>query len=491
MSDTARQPDEQRLERPVLHLARCVLEATTPLSVSTGNPDGVFDTALVTDANDLPALPGSSLAGVLRHLWRDSYGTKSHDDTLFGYQNKARGDASRLSVSWGALLDSEGRAAEGLLQVTEPKRLEDDLYAHARALLDEPIFRNRVRINHRGAADDRGKFDRAILPRGHRFAVELRLWTVEKDDPDWSRLLNLLAHPALRVGGATRAGLGKLRCVACHQRAFDLSKAEDITAFRALSPALHAIDGLTQYNPVPSATGFRTGTLKLTPRGFWRIGQRATDLRENAAKPADLIPVTETVIERNAADEPQIVPDSERLLFPASSLKGALAHRMSFHARRFAGTWADEHPIDEERAAPTDALLGAIKGKTGGHAGALFIDDAFLPVPKDRLKEVPHNSIDRFTGGVRNRVLYSELSIHGSDAPIEITLTLDEQHVKANEADLPTLRRALKATLDDLCQGRLGLGSRTTTGNGFFTGTLEGDLADWLAENDNTNEEAA
>lgn len=495
MSDTTRQPDQQRLKRPVLHLARCVLEATTPLSVSTGNPDGVFDTALVTDANDLPALPGSSLAGVLRHLWRDSYGNEIHDDTLFGYQRKAQGDASRFSVSWGTLLDSEGHAAEGLLAVSAPDRLTDALYSHARALLDEPVFRNRVRISHRGAAANTGKFDRAVLPRGHRFAVELRLWTTDKDDPDWPRLLNLLAHPALRIGGATRAGLGKLSWIACHQRAFDLSHANDIAAFRALSPALHATQGLTSYTPEPTASGFLTAALKLTPRGFWRIGQRASDFRENVPKPADLVPVTETVIERDGQGKPRIVPDAQRLLFPASSLKGALAHRLNFHVCRFLPEpiWADGGLPNQDRHETVDALLGAIKGKDGGHAGALFLDDAFLPMPSSRLKEVPHNSIDRFTGGVRNRVLYSELSIHGSDKPIEITLTLDLNRLKANAANLPTLQRALKATLDDLREGRLGLGSRTTTGNGFFMGELEGDLADWLTAtgDTNNNEEAA
>ncbi len=67
----------------------------------------MFDSALVTDANDLPAIPGSSLAGVLRHLWRGTYGSHTHDDALFGYQSGNLGDASRLAISWGALLDSK------------------------------------------------------------------------------------------------------------------------------------------------------------------------------------------------------------------------------------------------------------------------------------------------------------------------------------------------------------------------------------------------
>jgi CRISPR/Cas system CSM-associated protein Csm3 (group 7 of RAMP superfamily) len=496
-----RNADDKRLERPVLHLARCVLEAVTPLSLSTGNPDGVFDTALVTDANDLPAIPGSSLAGVLRHLWRTSYGAETHDDTLFGFQEQNVGDASRLSVSWGVLLDGEGRAAEGLLPVEDAARVQDDqLFQRALSQLDEPVFRNRVSLSHRGAAADAGKFDRAVLPRGNRFAVELRLWSDVKDDPDWERLLNLLAHPGLRVGGATRAGLGKLGCVACHRGSFNLADDADVESFRGLDRAMHATDDLTPYTPAMTTEDVITGKLRLTPRGFWRIGQGDTDLRGGSngyqGKPADLLPVSDEVIEWDQEGKPQVI--EYRLLFPAASLKGALAHRMSFHANRFAGVWAQVFDEEPSRPARLEAFLGSSKdkGEDAGQAGALLIDDAFIPLAPDDLKEVPHNSIDRFTGGVRNRVLYSELSVYKTRKPIEIDIALDLDRLTRNKADVAAVRRALKAALDDLCQGRLALGSRTTIGNGFFEGHIDGDLKAWLDDEEdgatqNTNEEAA
>lgn len=495
MSDTpstTHSPDEQRLARSVLHIARVVLEAATPLSLSTGNPDGVFDTALVTDANDLPALPGTSLAGVLRHLWRETYGKQQSDDTLFGYQKKNRGDASRLAISWGAMLDSQGRAAEGLLAIKEPQRLTDPVYADALKLLDEPVFRNRVKLSHQGAAADTGKFDRAVLPRGHRFAVELRLWSDDKDDVNWYRLLNLLAHPTLRLGGATRTGLGKLHCFSCEERSFALSDQEDTRAYKGLPDALSNTSGLNKFIPDLRTTSFITGTLRLSPRGFWRIGQRATDFRDTNQKPADLVPVTEPLIEWDNNGTPTIHEDTTHLLFPASSLKGAMAHRLNFHCCRFSAPpiWADPGLPSEDRHELVDALFGSVKTKTKGQAGNLYIDDTFLPVSENRLKDVTHNSIDRFTGGVRNRVLFSELSIHGSDAPIDIKLTLDQSRLQQSGADLQVLRDALKATLDDLCQGRLALGSRTSTGNGFFDGQLEGALKDWL-ESDNHNQEEA
>jgi len=324
-----------------------------------------------------------------------------------------------------------------------------------------------------------------VLPRGHRFAIELRLWSASVDDPSWPRLLNLLGHPGLRLGGATRAGLGKLACLACRQRAFDLRQGKDAEALRKLPVELDATNDLGEYRPAMAIQTVLRGALHLSPRGFWRIGQGSDDPRgKQADKPADLLPVREQVVDHDKGKMPVL---TDQLLFPASSLKGALAHRMSFHARRFAKEplWASkENPPKDEQPKEVDALLGSVKDNAGGQAGALFIDDAFLPLENDRLKEIPHNSIDRFTGGVRNRVLYSELSIHGTAEPITIELALDLDRLTGNSADLSSVRRALQATMDDLCQGRLALGSRTTTGNGLFTGTLKGELADWLDTTD-------
>ena len=98
-----------------------------------------------------------------------------------------------------------------------------------------------------------------------------------------------------------------------------------------------------------------------------------------------------------------------------------------------------------------------------------------------RIARLMHNAIDRFTGGVRNRVLYEEESLYGGAVEIPIALHVQRLH------DPHGVRPALKAALDDLCGGRLGLGSRTTTGNGFFTGEITGRLRDWLAEDHSGN----
>lgn len=466
--------------RSVLHIARVVLEAETPLSISTGSPDGVFDTALVTDANGLPAIPGTAFAGVLRHLWVDTYGQgdESSADDLFGMQKGSAGTPSRVLVSWGALLDSNGRPVEGLLLGPDQARLEDPLLKAAASCLDEPVFRNRVRLTHKGAAADGGKFDRAVLPAGHRFACELRLWSGQVDDLDWDKLLALLNHPGLRLGGATRAGLGKMRLDSAHRRSFALASGTDIQAFCNLGPGLADTSVLEPCQPRSPQSRYVTGILHLEARGFWRIGQGDTDLlaalgRPTAEKPADLLPVTEERIEWNGGKGTHA---PRALLLPAASLKGALAHRFIFHTHRFAQRWAteaeDPHPCPE-----AEALFGTVKDENSGRAGCLYIDDAFVPIEPDRIGRLMHNAIDRFTGGVRDRVLYSEESLY--QGSITVPIVLDVARLQRS-GGTEGVRRAFKAALDDFCCGRLALGSRTTAGNGFFTARIEGDLRAWL-----------
>ena len=474
-----------RITNSTLCIARIILEAGSALSISTGNADGIFDTALVRDANGLPAIPGTSLAGVLRHLWIDRYG--KDNESLFGYQKhrENEGESSRLTVSWGALLDSEGNPSEGLLTRKGNGRLEDELYRAVLEQADTPVLRDRVRLTHRGAASasDRGKYDRSVLPAGHRFAVELRMWRGrDGENEEWDRLLALLNHPAFRLGGATRAGLGRMKTIRLFQRCFDLTNRDDVEAFCRLKPGLHETEALEKWDQKNfDDDHILCGTLEIEAKGLWRIGQGNESLSVGMSKPADLLPKIE---ERIDWSEGRGKRELKMLLLPASSVKGALAHRMAFHARCLAGEWNGREALADDRPQAVDALFGSVKErrrgdgetKSEGRAGALFIDDAVLSTDATKVARLMHNAIDRFTGGVRDRMLFEEESVWKGKFKIPLVLNLN----RIPEDRREQVRRAFKAALDDLCQGRLALGSRTTTGNGFFEGTLTGPLADWL-----------
>lgn len=481
-----------RIDRHVLHLARFTLEARTALSIGTGGPDGVFDHPIVRDANGLPMIPGTSLAGVMRHLWPGGQGLPTAD-VIFGFQRRDEGAASRLQVATCCLQDSQGRPVEGLALGADAAHLTSDFILKAALeTQSDPLYRDRVRLSHRGVADDRGKFDRGILAAGHRFSGELRFWSAAKDEPAWDCLLGLLAEPRLRLGGATRAGLGAMTLVALHTVSLDLRNPADIGRYRGLKPGLGALGGLTKRDPAAlrsQTPGVATLKIRLTPRDFWRFGQGDSPIAPHDKDP-DLLPKMEPVLRWGNG---QASPAVSMALVPGSSVKGALAHRTAFHWNILdnQGVFADD--LDPDKLAAWDKsedcegvrqVFGHAKdrdpGAAGrrqgtGQAGHLIFEDAQVRVSAADAQAMIHNSLDRFTGGVRDRLLFAEELIWGK--PIDLTITL----LPGLDGAEASARRALARALKDLCQGRLALGAGTTKGHGSFTGAPDAATRTWLA----------
>lgn len=465
-----------------LYLARFILTAQSPWSLSSGTPDGVFDSALVRDANGLPAIPGSSLAGVLRHLYQDSHG-QTATDALFGFQQRGSGHddngaGSRVQVAWGCILDSHGQPVEGLAVAERPQQLQNDaLIAALLTQAQAPISRDRVRIGARGAAADTGKFDRSILPAGHRFACEISLYADEPAPQQWQHLLELLNDPRLRLGAATRSGLGATRLAGLWQRHYDLSDASDANAFRNLGPGIGDHHGLHRAAPSSAALpeGWLRFELELTASDFWRIGQgNEPSGNYHNGKAPDAVPLVEERIHWDNNGH-----GSRRLslaLLPGSSLKGALAHRSAYYANCLSGNWADDHDAghdwdksDPEQGSPEiRELFGYSRDRTendqtSGQAGRVYIDDVSIEVSAQQVAMMMHNAIDRFTGGVRDRLLFGEELLWQTRLAIPCLIDTRELSQRA--------RQALQLALDDLANGRLSLGAGSGRGHGRFQAT--------------------
>lgn len=469
-----------RNDHSIMHVARVVLEAVTPLSIGTGSPDGVFDSALVRDANGLPALPATSVAGVLRSLWTHLYGPDSAR-RMFGFQSKSAGSSSLVQLGWGCLLGSDGRAAAGLLLGKEAERLHNDpLFSDVLSQSRMPVHRNRVRLTHRGAAADAGKFDRSVLPAGHRFAIEIRLQAeAESADASFRDLLALFSHPGFRLGGGSRAGLGGMRCVTMRTACFDLRNPAEARALGALGADPSLTTGMKPAQPGPvDCRGWIEASLELRAHGLWRIGQGDLSIHPagDADKAPDLLPVTERRVEWvNGVGR---LRDHREVLIPGSSIKGVLAHRMTFHARRFAGHWAPAAGAAHDMDPPPEvlSLFGAVKDKVhdgaeaGGWAGCLLIEDTYLkPSQPVRLM---HNSIDRFTGGVREHMLFEEECLVNGQICVRVAVDLGRLARGANwhGVSIEQIQRSFVAAVRDLCEGRLALGAKSTTGLGVFRG---------------------
>ena len=470
----------------VRHIARITLELTSPLHVGSGRAGDFSDANLVYDANGLPAIPGSSIAGVLRSFYQEN---PKRGEDIFGFQRRdddARG--SRLTISWAAIHDSQNRPVDGLMDLQQSSR-EDDPVLRIAA---QPSLRDHVRITHTGVADAKGhgKFDELSLHVGHRFTFELELRGLAKDrEIDAALMAELIGHlqdPRFRIGGKTRRGFGAVETVRILRASFNLALDDERQNYLRHPVSLGLDSPVMEDLQIEVRDAQRPfAELRLAADAFWMFGG-GTDINKDGKpfwKAADMAPVRDSVIIWGEG-KASILEDC--FMIPASSIKGSIAHRTAFHYNCLEGRTVDPDAADahEKFAEFTDsnkaisALFGDAKEGESGQRGHVIINDSFLK-PDDVIgtQEIHHVSIDRFTGGALDGALFDERPVMGGTLYLRVILGKSEEEL---ESTCPNCVKALRQTLVDLAEGRLSLGAGGGRGNGFFKGDL--DFADLKPE---------
>ena len=480
-------------------IARVTIEAATPLAIGSGKKSILTDATINRDANDLPFIPGTTLAGLIRHAIDEELAER-----LMGFIKKKNDkkdeyevEGSRLIVTEAKLLNRKGKAIDGLLNIETACDDEDkaflDGFKHA------PI-RQHAKINHRGVTEDKGKFDEEVVPKGARFCFEMELMANPKSEEelaeykqDFKDLLRKLRADGFRVGGKSRNGFGKIEVVgeACLYRELDLSLPADLDLYLKKSASLaETWDG---FEPLelekPQESRYTRYKLEITPKDFLFFGSGFGN----------------EDVDHSYIKEQHITWDGDgnsgrwhsqnlSLVVPASSVKGALAHRTAFHFNKLAERFADDIPAEElanhsgKHNEAVCALFGSegnddkyesnkkenaterCDGKRRGHV--LFADIIKLKNKKTEAKIHNHVKIDRFTGGAIEGALFDEEALLAHpDEPemLELDLLVDkDEEINKDQRIILAFEEALK----DVCKGLLPLGGNVNKGYGQFDGKL-------------------
>lgn len=464
---------------PIRIVTRITLELDGPCQIGAGDEGLESDMPFVVDASGLPALPGSSLAGMLRARFKALHGSEE-TERWFGAARASRDAvASRVCLSWAHVHDKADRPVDG--------RLHPD---------DQPEFlqkvavgevRDHVRIDHRGVADDGGKYDRQVLYTGTRFTfdVEIIAPAEEKNEAEATRdrILGLLAGPTTRLGAGKHSGFGAFHVQRAQSRCFDLSDAGDFDDYGQLSSALDedvaletlSLDGLDQ-----GSADLAQIEITLEPETFFLVG--GGDVIEGSDEESAKIAPVETnqiswYVGSGASFHNSSVP-----YLPASSIKGALSHRVAFHANRLLKCYANDGGGDSSDSISLEEYVGennevvqnlfgfardeAVADEERSGVGRVIIDDVVI---KNRgTKEMVHISTDPFTGGVRHGFLFTERAFQPGGPDIKFTIAVRQPDELGD-----TEKQALKWAIEDLTSGRLSIGSGAGRGNGRFQGDFE------------------
>jgi CRISPR/Cas system CSM-associated protein Csm3 (group 7 of RAMP superfamily) len=458
-------------------LARITIELRDPLTIGRGGADPTDDRPCVLDANELPTIPGSSIAGALRaSLPGGSEGDKAND--LFGYQDKRRGAASRVEVSWAQVHDALNRP----IPLLSTERPQDAVVLE----LSTRRSRDHVRISGFGTADGAGKFDTGYVPVGTRFTFELVLHGGTEAEVGIAELLAILAAPEFRLGGLKQRGYGAIKLRRVEQRTFDLANPRDLKDFASLPRDLSrpVPAGLLQaatptWPAQPTSSGeFLALEVDLVAEGTWLVANGAprpdVDGAQNEPK---INPYRELRIvwKQNATTKSELGAVVDHYVLPGSSIKGALWHRTAFHLAKAEGrVWrqpGDEAGRADDNQTRLGPLFGTIKSGDDGAPGRVRIDECAVEASKAKLQVFDHVALDQFTGGPLDGHLFREEVVLGTpDTPLTLSVTVDlrARGKRPGAALDPAMRAAFAAALRDLIGGRLPLGAADARGHGFF-----------------------
>lgn len=437
-------------------LARIVVEAKTPLAIGSGDKSIMTDALAAVDVNGLPYLPASSIAGVLRSML-----CTSEKDDFWGYQSKETGHGSEITFTEGKILNSQAKVVDGL-QLDASK---DELLKYYEQL---PI-RQHVRIGHDGVKEDKGKFDEQVVYAGTRFCFEVEIAAKEADKDRLNQILETLQNANFRLGGGTRNGFGRLGVREIKTRHLNLSVQEDLGLYLQKSSNLAESADWWKKHHTPWALDSGKSaapisyTLTLCPRDFIFFGSGFGD----ESGDADMTTVKERRVEWKDGKGSM----SENLvLIPATSVKGALRHRVAYHYNKKKHRWAKpgmsaEKLIELSHPQAVEDLFGyEHNGKT--RPGHVYFSDIIKGKAISKL--LNHVKIDRFTGGTIDGALFTEQVDYlpkNKDNEYEMTISIDRGY------DDEDLKYAFERALDDICEGFLPLGGGVNRGNGIFTGT--------------------
>ena len=414
-----------------LFIAHIVFEAKTALKIGSKNADFLQDSPIQRDWNQLPMVLGTSLTGILRKNFDEI-----NADEIFGSQDKG----SKTIISNALLLDENGKASESLL-IEKSKFLQNFIVL--------PI-REHNAINNKGVTIDKSKYDEEVIFKGTQFKFSIEMLNENENDKNkFFNLLNLLSKNSFRIGSGSTKGFGQIEIKEITYDEFDTSSEKYITLTSSLNESLTQIY-MQEKNKDENYISY---ILSLRADDFFMFGSGFGD------DEADMTPVYEKII-----DYSNKAISEEKVLIPASSVKGAISHRTTYYYNLLNKNFIGGKKVFEV----VEPIFGAKKdNEIDGFKGNILISDVYLDKASIKdTKVFDHVSIDRFTGGAIDSALFQEKTVASKES-FTLEILIKKEKVKDENAI-----NAFEQALKDITTGMLSLGGATTKGHGIFIGTL-------------------
>lgn len=397
-------------------------ELASALSIGSGDND-LTDRDIIRGSDEQPYIPASAIAGVC----------------INAIDNKAISCEKKYRDYWGYIRKTN-------MVNDKSDALESSIIFHDACMIEgqrpEISIRDSVALDDYKTAKNGAKFDMEVLEPGIRFVTFIEQSFANNDEPELAKAAaKCFTEEELFFGAKTTRGYGAIRNAGVSEFTvkFDDNDPEEKKKLKLW--ACTSIENLNwEECDLSDANSIWTKServirLRLKQQGGISIRRYTTEVPEKAGDTApDFTQLVSTV------------GGSEIPTIPGTSWAGAFVHQMKKHL----GGETDEE---------WKALFGFVSDQGKQRSRIRFSESQITGAES---KQLSRSSIDRFSGGVANKALFTEKTYYGGNT--ELSIGISEDACLSDE-----MAGALAASILDLHYGFLSLGGETSIGRGLFS----------------------
>ena len=394
-----------------------VLHFTSPLIIGSGDNDSA-DIVVLKDLEGSPYIPGTSLAGALRHYFYNNI-------------NEKELNTEQARYFWGG-----GRSDSDADFGQQSFLYVSDLKPRNKTTV---VVRDGVKIGPYGIVEDQMKYDYEVVEPGVDFGLHLEVKIMEKIDYDYfqkilTSILTSMEECKIFLGAMTTKGFGRFILKQVKIWKYDFARLQDVFAWLAQEKTE------LQKTEAYKETGLEKSENDFSLEAVFKIKNSliVRSYSTNAAEP-----------------DATHIKSAGRNVLPGTSIKGAIRTR----ANRIINTIGD---LDDEEL---HELFGwaSDKKKEKKFKSRLIVEETFI---QNVCREIQARvKIDRFTGGVINAALFDSMPLWPkADQDDMVTIKIKVKNCKPWEAGLMLL------ILKDLWTGDLPIGGEKSIGRGVLEG---------------------
>ncbi|AKB78440.1 DUF324 domain-containing protein [Methanosarcina horonobensis HB-1 = JCM 15518] len=433
------------------------LKLLSPLLLGSGNDD-LADIEVMKDSKGNPFIPGTSLAGALRHYFEDNFQDQLYYDSecFWGIHRKKTGNGKKEESYLSALICDDRNCPYRRLCIYCKESFQSAFICYDLFPKDASVrIRDGVKIDPRSqTAEKSGKYDFELIEENAEFDLfwELTLRgnnSKEKYQKILATLIDVLKNGKLSIGAKTNSGFGRCELQDIHVIHLDFNNKNDV------------LEWLKQEWQKSDYQG-EGSEWKMEP---YLIENRTFSIDAKFA-------IKNSIIIR-AYSEKANMPDSTSLtsagkyVLPGTSLKGAIRHR----ALKILKTLNPKENTAEDKI---DCLFG-IAGKNLKCGDKRDCDESKaeiksrVQVEETKITNVEPElqtriKIDRFTGGTVKSALFESMPLwsKGNDEALNVKIKIEKYE--------PWEAGLMMQVLKDLWCGDLAIGGEKNVGRGVLQG---------------------